>query len=84
MILNNFERVLRVKYWNFTQHSSFFYYGVAWNHIIAFVSDLSEQVAKLQTELNAVKLQEFEAQEHIMLLTSELEDEKKLREDGKL
>ncbi|CAG5020855.1 unnamed protein product [Parnassius apollo] len=40
------------------------------------VSELSEQVAALQTELSAARLHEFEAHEHSVALAQELETEK--------
>lgn len=40
------------------------------------VADLSQQIAALQTELNAAKLQEFEAQEANVSISQELETEK--------
>ncbi|XP_046434545.1 shootin-1 isoform X1 [Neodiprion fabricii] len=46
------------------------------------VRELSQDVARLQTELNAAKLQEFEAQEQVTLLSSQLEEERALREEG--
>ncbi|KAK2579279.1 hypothetical protein KPH14_008238 [Odynerus spinipes] len=43
------------------------------------VRELSQEIAKLQTDLNSARLQEFEAQEQITLLTTQLEEEKTLR-----
>ncbi|KAI5641074.1 shootin-1 [Phthorimaea operculella] len=40
------------------------------------ISELSQQVAALQTEVNAAKLQEFEAHEQTVALAQELESEK--------
>nr|CAD7442049.1 unnamed protein product [Timema bartmani] len=44
------------------------------------IKDMSEEVARLQAELNVARLQEFEAQEHTLSLTSELEEERRLRQ----
>ncbi|XP_066580897.1 shootin-1-like isoform X1 [Prorops nasuta] len=44
------------------------------------VSDLSQEIAKLRTELNAARIQEFEAQEQVTLLMTQLEEERCLRE----
>lgn len=41
---------------------------------------MSAEVARLQTELNAARLQEFEAQEQAALSNARLEDEKQMRE----
>lgn len=46
------------------------------------VRELSQEIAKLQTDLNSARLQEFEAQEQITLLTTQLEEERKLRQKG--
>uniref|UniRef100_A0A1B6LBC4 Uncharacterized protein n=1 Tax=Graphocephala atropunctata TaxID=36148 RepID=A0A1B6LBC4_9HEMI len=43
------------------------------------VQELNHDVARLQAEVNAVRLQEFEAQETIVDLTSQLEDERNTR-----
>lgn len=48
------------------------------------VRELSEEVARLQTELNSAKLQEFEAQEQVTLLSAQLEEERALREEGEV
>lgn len=42
-------------------------------------SELNRDVARLQAELNAAKLQEFEAQETIVDLSSQLEEERNMR-----
>lgn len=42
-------------------------------------SDLTTNVSKLQAELNAIKIQECEAQEQIIELTNQLETERKAR-----
>ncbi|KAK0183371.1 hypothetical protein PV327_001420 [Microctonus hyperodae] len=44
------------------------------------ITELSAEVARLQTELNAARLQEFEAQEQAALSNARLEDEKQMRE----
>ncbi|KAG8035481.1 hypothetical protein G9C98_006927 [Cotesia typhae] len=44
------------------------------------ITELSAEVARLQTELNAARLQEFEAQEQAALTNARLEDEKELSE----
>ncbi|XP_012255511.2 shootin-1 [Athalia rosae] len=46
------------------------------------VRELSEEVARLQTELNFAKLQEFEAQEQVTLLSAQLEEERTRKEEG--
>ncbi|XP_034940108.1 shootin-1 [Chelonus insularis] len=46
------------------------------------ISELSAEVARLQTELNSARLQEFEAQEQAALTNARLEDEKEMREKG--
>ena len=51
--------------------------------IIYFISELSKEVARLQTELNSARLQEFEAQEQVTVLTAQLEEEKAARQSGK-
>ena len=45
-------------------------------------AELSQEVAKLQTELNAAKLQEFEAQEQAALASAQLDEERSLRNKG--
>ncbi|XP_058797985.1 shootin-1-like isoform X1 [Phymastichus coffea] len=45
------------------------------------VTELSQEVAKLQTELSAARLQEFEAQEQVTHLTAQLEEERVAREN---
>ncbi|XP_016842663.1 shootin-1 isoform X2 [Nasonia vitripennis] len=45
------------------------------------VTELSQEVAKLQTDLNAARLQEFEAQEQVTLLTAQLEEERLARQN---
>lgn len=42
-------------------------------------TELTQEVSKLQAELNKIKLQEFEAQEQTVDLTSELEEERRKR-----
>ncbi|XP_008546705.1 shootin-1 isoform X2 [Microplitis demolitor] len=42
------------------------------------ITELSAEVARLQTELNAARLQEFEAQEQAALTNARLEDEKEI------
>lgn len=42
-------------------------------------AELTQEVSKLQAELNKIKLQEFEAQEQTVDLTSELEEERRAR-----
>ncbi|XP_015597235.1 shootin-1 [Cephus cinctus] len=46
------------------------------------VRDLSQDVARLQTELNSARLQEFEAQEQATLFAAQLEAERALRKEG--
>jgi len=41
--------------------------------------ELTQEVSRLQAELNKIKLQEFEAQEQTVDLTSELEEERRGR-----
>ncbi|XP_054290161.1 shootin-1-like isoform X1 [Macrosteles quadrilineatus] len=43
------------------------------------VQDLNQDVARLQAEVNAARLQEFEAQETIMDLTAQLDEERRSR-----
>ncbi|XP_050435805.1 shootin-1-like [Adelges cooleyi] len=43
------------------------------------VKELTQEVSRLQAELNKIKLQEFEAQEQTVDLTSELEEERRAR-----
>ncbi|XP_053979825.1 shootin-1 isoform X1 [Hylaeus volcanicus] len=43
-------------------------------------SELSKEIARLQTELHSARLQEFEAQEQVTHLTTQLEEEKSLRQ----
>lgn len=45
-------------------------------------SELSQEVARLQTELNSARLQEFEAQEQAALASAQLEEERALRNKG--
>lgn len=47
--------------------------------VISDSSELNRDVARLQAELNAAKLQEFEAQETIVDLSSQLEEERNMR-----
>lgn len=47
-------------------------------------SELSGEIARLQTELHSARLQEFEAQEQVTQLTTQLEDERTLRQKGKI
>lgn len=47
-------------------------------------SELTTTISKLQTELNANKLQEYEAQEQIMELTNQLETERKARSNAEI
>lgn len=42
-------------------------------------AELTQEVSRLQAELNKIKLQEFEAQEQTVDLTSELEEERRAR-----
>lgn len=42
-------------------------------------TELTDEVGQLQAELNAIRLQEFEAQEHAASLESELEEERMRR-----
>lgn len=42
-------------------------------------AELTQEVSRLQAELNKIKLQEFEAQEQTVDLTSELEEERRMR-----
>lgn len=42
-------------------------------------TDLTQEISRLQAELNKIKLQEFEAQEQTVDLTSELEEERRAR-----
>ncbi|KAF7987284.1 hypothetical protein HCN44_003046 [Aphidius gifuensis] len=44
------------------------------------ITELSSEIAKLQTELNSVRLQEFEAQEQAALSNEKWEEEKELRQ----
>lgn len=44
--------------------------------------ELSQEIAKLQTDLNSARLQEFEAQEQITLLTTQLDEERTMRQKG--
>lgn len=46
-------------------------------------SELSGEIARLQTELHSARLQEFEAQEQVTQLTTQLEDERALRQKSK-
>lgn len=46
-------------------------------------SELSGEIARLQTELHSARLQEFEAQEQVTQLTTQLEEERILRQKGK-
>ncbi|KAL6427409.1 hypothetical protein ACFW04_008740 [Cataglyphis niger] len=46
------------------------------------VKELSGEVARLQTELHSARLQEFEAQEQVTQLTTQLEEERALRQKG--
>ncbi|XP_012287816.1 shootin-1 isoform X2 [Orussus abietinus] len=46
------------------------------------VKELSQDIARLQTELNAARLQEFEAQEQAALLSAQLDEERALRCQG--
>lgn len=46
------------------------------------VKELSGEIARLQTELHSARLQEFEAQEQVTQLTTQLEEERALREKG--
>lgn len=41
--------------------------------------ELTQEVSRLQAELNKIKLQEFEAQEQTVDLTTELEEERRAR-----
>lgn len=43
-------------------------------------TELTQEVSRLQAELNTIKLQEYEAQEQIADLTAELEKEHRARE----
>ncbi|XP_025421277.1 shootin-1-like isoform X2 [Sipha flava] len=43
------------------------------------VKELTQEVSRLQAELNKIKLQEFEAQEQTVDLTSDLEEERRAR-----
>lgn len=47
-------------------------------------SELSGEIARLQTELHSARLQEFEAQEQVTQLTTQLEEERALRQKGKM
>lgn len=47
-------------------------------NFLAF-TDLTQEISRLQAELNKIKLQEFEAQEQTVDLTSELEEERRAR-----
>lgn len=47
-------------------------------------SELSGEIARLQTELHSARLQEFEAQEQVTQLTTQLEEERALRQKGKI
>lgn len=47
--------------------------------VIFFCVELTQEVSRLQAELNKIKLQEFEAQEQTVDLTSELEEERRGR-----
>lgn len=47
--------------------------------VISDPSELNRDVARLQAEVNAAKLQEFEAQETIVDLSSQLEEERNMR-----
>lgn len=42
-------------------------------------TELTQEVSRLQAELNKIKLQEFEAQEQTVDLTSDLEEERRAR-----
>lgn len=44
-----------------------------------YFAELTQEVSRLQAELNKLKLQEFEAQEQTVDLTSELEEERRAR-----
>uniref|UniRef100_A0A0C9QUA5 SHOT1_0 protein n=1 Tax=Fopius arisanus TaxID=64838 RepID=A0A0C9QUA5_9HYME len=44
------------------------------------ITELSAEVARLQTELNSARLQEFEAQEQAALSNARLEEEREMRE----
>lgn len=46
------------------------------------VTELSGEIARLQTELHSARLQEFEAQEQVTHLTTQLEEERALRQKG--
>ncbi|XP_071554176.1 uncharacterized protein [Temnothorax nylanderi] len=46
------------------------------------VTELSGEIARLQTELHSARLQEFEAQEQVTQLTTQLEEERTLRQKG--
>ncbi|XP_070164886.1 shootin-1 [Polyergus mexicanus] len=46
------------------------------------VKELSSEVARFQTELHSARLQEFEAQEQVTQLTTQLEEERALRQKG--
>lgn len=43
------------------------------------LTELTQEVSRLQAELNKIKLQEFEAQEQTVDLTSDLEEERRAR-----
>ncbi|VVC33452.1 Hypothetical protein CINCED_3A025823 [Cinara cedri] len=47
--------------------------------LLKTIKELTQEVSRLQAELNKIKLQEFEAQEQTVDLTSELEEERRMR-----
>jgi len=49
------------------------------DNLMQTIKELTDEVGHLQAELNSAKLQEFEAQENVMSLTGELEEERSLR-----
>lgn len=49
------------------------------DNLMQTIKELTDEVGHLQAELNSARLQEFEAQEHAMSLTGELEEERSLR-----
>lgn len=46
-------------------------------------AELSKEIARLQTELHSARLQEFEAQEQVTHLTTQLDEERTLRQKCK-
>lgn len=52
------------------------------SNLTRHVAELSQEVARLQTELNSARLQEFEAQEQAALLSAQLDEERALRNNG--